>query len=132
MRTLLKQPQPYYNHNGGHVLFADGNTLYFGLGDGGEVNDPHRYAQNPDTRLGKLLRARVTATGRSDWEVVATGLRNPWRFSYDAPSRELWIGDVGSLRSRRSTVSRSTGRGFRTSGGGRLRVADATRMAATH
>lgn len=95
VRTLLKQPQPYYNHNGGHVLFGDGNTLYFGLGDGGSVNDPQRYAQNPDTRLGKLLRARVTATGRSDWEVVATGLRNPWRFSYDAPSRELWIGDVG-------------------------------------
>lgn len=95
VRTLLKQPQPYYNHNGGHVTFGAGNELYFGLGDGGNINDPHRYAQNPDTRLGKLLRTTVTATGRSAWTVVATGLRNPWRFSFDAPTSELWIGDVG-------------------------------------
>lgn len=95
VRTLLRQTQPYANHNGGHVTFGAGNTLYFGLGDGGSGDDPERRAQNPATRLGKMLAATVTPTNRPSWRIIASGVRNPWRFSYDAELNELWIGDVG-------------------------------------
>ncbi len=100
------------------------------LGDGGSVNDPQRQAQNPETRLGKLLRATVTATGRSDWEVVATGLRNPWRFSFDAPTNELWIGDVGQHAIEEIDRIPAEWRDCRTSAGAHLRAVVATRRAA--
>jgi glucose/arabinose dehydrogenase len=95
VRTLLRQPQPYANHNGGHVTFGAGDTLYVGFGDGGSGNDPQRNAQNAATKLGKILAATVTPTGRSAWRTVAYGLRNPWRFSFDPELNELWVGDVG-------------------------------------
>jgi glucose/arabinose dehydrogenase len=87
---LLFVRQPYENHNGGELQFNRG-YLYFGLGDGGSGGDPQQHAQNMGSRLGKLLR---TNPSRGGWQIVALGLRNPWRFSFDA-NDNLWIGDVG-------------------------------------
>lgn len=95
VRTLLRQAQPFPNHNGGHVLFGAGTTLYLGLGDGGSGDDPQRNGQKLSTKLGKILAADVTPTNRPSWRIVAYGLRNPWRFSYEAELGELWVGDVG-------------------------------------
>ena len=92
-RLLLFVHQPYSNHNGGDLQFEQG-YLYFGLGDGGSENDPRQTSQSLGTRLGKLLR---TNPARGGWQLVALGLRNPWRFSFDAAGN-LWIGDVGQNR----------------------------------
>lgn len=95
VRTLLRQAQPFANHNGGHVVFGAGTTLYFGLGDGGSGDDPQRNGQKLSTRLAKILSANVTPTNRPSWRTVAYGLRNPWRFSYEPELNELWVADVG-------------------------------------
>lgn len=109
--------QPFTNHNGGHVAFGPDGFLYVGLGDGGSSNDPFNLAQNPLSLLGKFLRLdvsvpasdtegyRVPATnpfvGRAGVlpEIWSVGLRNPWRWSFDAPERggtgAMVIGDVG-------------------------------------
>ena len=89
-KELLFVRQPYSNHNGGELQFNRG-YLYFGLGDGGSGGDPEQRAQNMGTKLGKLLRMTPS---RGGWHIVALGLRNPWRFSFDA-NDNLWIGDVG-------------------------------------
>lgn len=93
-RVLLQVDQPYANHNGGSLAFGPDGKLYLGLGDGGSANDPNGNAQNLDSRLGKLLRVDVDRSG-SDWETVAYGLRNPWRFAFDPDTGDAWIGDVG-------------------------------------
>jgi glucose/arabinose dehydrogenase len=95
VRTLLKQKQPFPNHNGGMVTFGDGDDLYLGLGDGGSADDPQRNGQNLGTKLGKILVAQVTAKSKPSWKIAAYGLRNPWRFWFDPAGKELWIGDVG-------------------------------------
>lgn len=108
--------QPFSNHNGGHLAFGPDGFLYIGLGDGGSTNDPGHRAQNPSTLLGKMLRVDVNvpdshptgyaippdnpfAGGPSRAEIWSFGLRNPWRYSFDDPSRggtgALVIGDVG-------------------------------------
>jgi glucose/arabinose dehydrogenase len=105
---LLQVDQPYGNHNGGGLAFGDDGYLYIGLGDGGSAGDPQNYAQNLDTLLGKLLRIDVNAqegylippdnpftNGGGRPEIWAYGLRNPWRFSFDRATGDLWIGDVG-------------------------------------
>lgn len=89
---LLEVEQPFPNHNGGHVAVTEDGTLYLGLGDGGSADDPENRAQDPDTLLGKLV--KVDTTGNGDHEVVASGLRNPWRFSFE-PDGNVWIADVG-------------------------------------
>jgi glucose/arabinose dehydrogenase len=93
-RILLRVAQPYSNHNGGQLQFGPDGRLYVGMGDGGGSGDPQNRAQDPRSRLGKILRLtlgitppRVTA--------YAKGLRNPWRFSFDRATGALWIGDVG-------------------------------------
>jgi glucose/arabinose dehydrogenase len=91
-RELIRVDQPYENHNGGHVLFGPDGLLYLGLGDGGAAFDPEQRSQDPDSRLGKLLRTDVDDAD-ADWETVALGLRNPWRISFDGD--DLWIADVG-------------------------------------
>ena len=96
-RILLAVHQPYANHNGGLLLFDERGYLYFGLGDGGSGGDPHQNAQNMHTRLGKLLRSKKKTPGHS-WKIVGFGLRNPWRFSFDSATGNLWIGDVGQDR----------------------------------
>ena len=115
-QVVMKVVQPYANHNGGCLQFGPDGYLYIGLGDGGSAGDPQNRAQNPATRLGKLLRIDVGETpgstsvpptyrippgnpfaGHADYarEIFALGLRNPWRFSFDRNTGDLWIGDVG-------------------------------------
>lgn len=112
-RILLTQAQPYDNHNGGQILFSPkDHYLYFGLGDGGSGGDPENRAQNDGTWLGKMLRIDVNSQdpgkqyhvplsnphygpGNPLDEIWAKGLRNPWRFSFDRLTGDLWIGDVG-------------------------------------
>ena len=94
VRELLFVEQPEENHNGGQLAFGPDGRLYVGLGDGGGAFDPERRAQDPDQLLGKIVATRVDG-GRPDWDVVLTGLRNPWRFSFDPALGEVWIADVG-------------------------------------
>ena len=110
-RTLLRVRQPYANHNGGHIAFGPDGYLYIGLGDGGSAGDPGDRAQSKNVMLGKLLRIDVDKrtgslpygipptnpfVGRSGIDQIwAYGLRNPWRFSFDRVTGDLWIGDVG-------------------------------------
>jgi glucose/arabinose dehydrogenase len=105
---LLHVEQPFANHNGGSVRFGPDGYLYLGLGDGGSGGDPQGNGQNPDTLLGKILRIDVNQAdgysippgnlypnGEGRPEIFATGLRNPWRFSFDPFNGDLYIGDVG-------------------------------------
>ncbi len=106
---ILIYNQPFGNHNGGQIAFGPDEKLYIGLGDGGAGGDPYNLAQTTDTLLGKLLRVAVSATGpytipddnpfvgQANYrpEIWASGLRNPWRFSFDDALGHLYIGDVG-------------------------------------
>ena len=93
VRELLHVGQPEPNHNGGHLAFGPDGRLYVGMGDGGGAFDPERRAQDLDDKLGKLLSTDVD--GDPSWRVELIGLRNPWRFAFDAALGEVWIGDVG-------------------------------------
>lgn len=96
-RRLLRVQQPYGNHNAGGLAFSprDGH-LYVGLGDGGSGGDPKGNGQNSATILGSMLRINVDLGGAEPTiERWATGLRNPWRFSFDPKNSDLYIGDVG-------------------------------------
>ena len=84
----------FSNHNGGQLQFGPDGYLYAGTGDGGSGGDPHNHAQSLSSRLGKLLRLNVNRRG-ARWHVAGYGLRNPWRFSFDRATRDLYIGDVG-------------------------------------
>lgn len=100
---LLGIDQPFPNHNGGVLAFGPDGYLYAGLGDGGSAGDPFGNAQKKDVLLGKILRLDVDSAEPyavpSDNpfgnEVWAYGLRNPWRFSFDKATGDLYIGDVG-------------------------------------
>jgi len=115
---LLRTPQPYANHNGGHIAFGPDGYLYVGLGDGGSGGDPMGNGQNLFTLLGTILRLDVgeapgvsTESDGSGYtipadnpfadgeeglpEIWSYGLRNPWRFSFDRETGDMWIGDVG-------------------------------------
>jgi glucose/arabinose dehydrogenase len=112
-RILLTVPDPFENHNGGQLQFGPDGKLYIGLGDGGSGGDPSCFAQRDANLLGKILRIDVDANadtppfygipadnpfrGASPMpdEVWAYGLRNPWRFSFDRRTGDLWIADVG-------------------------------------
>jgi glucose/arabinose dehydrogenase len=106
--TILTQNQPYENHNGGDLAFGPDGYLYIGFGDGGSQGDPQGNGQNKNTFLAKILRIEVNAdtytvpdtnpfVGEADAkpEVWAYGLRNPWRFSFDRKTGDLYIADVG-------------------------------------
>jgi len=106
--TILHIKQPFSNHNGGDLVFGPDGYLYIGMGDGGSQGDPQGNAQNLDTLLGKLLRIDVNADlyaipprnpfinrAGAKSEIWAYGLRNPWRFSFDSATGDLYIGDVG-------------------------------------
>ena len=91
---LLFVDQPYSNHNGGMVAYGRDGLVYVGMGDGGSGGDPENRAQNPDSLLGKILRLNP-AHPTAKPVIVADGVRNPWRFSFDRKNGDLWIGDVG-------------------------------------
>ena len=110
-RRVFFAHQPYSNHNGGEVTIGPDGMLYIGLGDGGSEDDPHGYGQNLGTPLSKILRIDPEPVGSASYSVPADnpfvghrrvvpetwmwGLRNPWRFSFDRATGDLWIGDVG-------------------------------------
>lgn len=107
-KVLLHIPQPYTNHNGGHLLFGPDGYLYIGTGDGGSAGDPQSNAQNLNSLLGKMLRIDVDhgdpyaipadnpfIDGEGLPEIWAYGLRNPWRYAFDWVTGDLYIGDVG-------------------------------------
>ncbi|HUJ63480.1 MAG TPA: PQQ-dependent sugar dehydrogenase, partial [Kofleriaceae bacterium] len=93
-REIITIEHPYSNHNGGNLVFGPDGTLYAGMGDGGSAGDPHGNGQNERALLGKLLRFDVDAPDPKP-ELVYLGLRNPWRFWFDRPTGDLYIGDVG-------------------------------------
>ncbi len=109
---ILRVIQPFANHNGGQLQFGQDGYLYVALGDGGNAGDPFNNGQNPNTLLGKMLRIDINnATngnnysipptnpfvGVSGWrkEIWASGLRNPFRFSFDRLNGDMWLSDVG-------------------------------------
>jgi glucose/arabinose dehydrogenase len=109
---LLVIAQPFTNHNGGMIEFGRDGYLYIGMGDGGSANDPGNRAQNINNLLGKMLRididhpnGAVPYSSPADNpfsgsmpgadEIYAVGMRNPWRFSFDRGTGELYVGDVG-------------------------------------
>ena len=94
VRELLFVEQPEENHNGGQLAFGPDGRMYLGLGDGGGAFDPRRTAQNPRRYLGKVLAVDVDAA-TVHWEIILSGLRNPWRFSFDPALGEVWVADVG-------------------------------------
>jgi glucose/arabinose dehydrogenase len=93
-RELLFVEQPYANHNGGQLVFGPDGRLYVGMGDGGSGGDPENRAQDLGERLGKLLSADV-GDAQAQWRIESYGLRNPWRFSFDRATDDLYIADVG-------------------------------------
>jgi glucose/arabinose dehydrogenase len=141
-RILLTVPQPFSNHNGGMIDFGPDGYLYIGMGDGGSQNDPGNRAQNRSLLLGKLLRIDVnipqgspvpylipptnpftgqdtarcdsgsTTAGLTCQEIWTIGLRNPWRWSFDPQTGQMWVGDVGQTAIEEVNVV--------TSGGGNL------------
>ena len=94
LRQVLFVDQPYSNHNGGQNAFGPDGRLYVGMGDGGSGGDPENRAQNLGSRLGKLLAINVDRRAPTP-QIVGYGLRNPWRFSFDRQTGDLYIGDVG-------------------------------------
>ncbi|HSB68819.1 MAG TPA: PQQ-dependent sugar dehydrogenase, partial [Candidatus Methylomirabilis sp.] len=129
--VLLVILQPFDNHNGGMVEFGPDGLLYIGMGDGGNANDPDNHAQNIDDLLGKILRIDVDAPsvglpyssppdnpflggipGRD--EIFAVGMRNPFRFSFDRTTGQLFVGDVGQdAREEIDIVTRGGNYGWR-------------------
>jgi glucose/arabinose dehydrogenase len=126
--VFLALDQPFGNHNGGHVAFGPDGHLYVGLGDGGSAGDPGNRAQNTADLLGSMLRYAVNAQGQVSVpadnpfvgqagardEIWSYGLRNPWRFSFDRGTGDLYIADVGQNRREEVNVSpaaQGTGRG---------------------
>ena len=94
-RSLLDvNHREFSNHNGGQLQFGPDGLLYAGTGDGGSGGDPHNHSQNLSSRLGKMLRINVNKRG-AHWQIAGYGLRNPWRFSFDRLTKDLYVGDVG-------------------------------------
>ena len=122
---LLTQAQPFPNHKGGSLNFGPDGFLYIGLGDGGSAGDPGNRAQNPKERLGKILRIDVNegnpyaipATNpfynstSTLGEIWALGMRNPWRFSFDRLTGDLWIADVGQDKVEEINFQPATSKG---------------------
>jgi glucose/arabinose dehydrogenase len=119
--VILAVDQPFANHNGGMLAFGPDGKLYIGLGDGGSAGDPQGHGQNRNSLLGKILRLTVDGTGQASVppdnpftgqpgtrpEIWSFGLRNPWRFSFDRTTGDLYIGDVGQGAREEVNVSTS-------------------------
>ena len=91
---VFRVRDPYGNHNGGNLVFGPDRRLYTSIGDGGYGGDPQNRAQDPRSPFGKLLAFDVS-DAKPTWAIAAFGLRNPWRFSFDRATGDLYIGDVG-------------------------------------
>ncbi len=110
--VFLFVEQPFANHNGGHVTFGPFGFLFIGLGDGGSAGDPGNRSQDLTELLGKILRYQVADDGLVSiptgnplvgnpgvlWGIWSWGLRNPWRFSFDRSTSDLYVADVGQNR----------------------------------
>lgn len=121
-REVLTIAQPFANHNGGGLAFGPDGLLYIGTGDGGSADDPQRVSLNVSSLLGKMLRIDPRQSGSDPYlvpadnpfvgvagaraEIWGVGLRNPWRFTFDGPTGDLWIADVG--QNRLEELNRST------------------------
>lgn len=125
-QVLLTIAQPFSNHNGGSLVFGPDGYLYIGMGDGGSGGDPDNYGQNINSLLGKMLRIDVDsvspyaipagnpyagATPGAD-EIWAVGMRNPWKFSFDRQTGDLWIADVGQNAREEINKAASTAAGL--------------------
>ncbi len=135
--VILTIVQPYPNHNGGALAFSSGGLLHISTGDGGSGGDPEGYGQRLDTLLGKILRIDIDRTsGAGNYAIPAgnpfagqsgaraeiwlTGLRNPWRISFDRATDDLWIGDVGQDAWEEIDVNRANSGGGANYGWNRL------------
>jgi glucose/arabinose dehydrogenase len=107
-KTIFAAVQPFSNHNGGNLAFGPDGKLYIGTGDGGSANDPGNRAQNGSSNLGKMIRLDVdiprpfipadnpfVGNPQVNDEIWALGLRNPWRYTFDRATGDLYIADVG-------------------------------------
>jgi len=123
-KVLLRIKQPYPNHNGGNMAFGPDGYLYIGMGDGGAGGDPENRAQNPNELLGKILRINVDAgepfaipadnpfaKNGGKPEIWDMGLRNPWRFSFDRQTGDLYIADVGQGNYEEIDYEKAGGKG---------------------
>eukprot|EP00324_Dicrateria_rotunda_P009094 CAMPEP_0206176744 /NCGR_PEP_ID=MMETSP1474-20131121/59027_1 /ASSEMBLY_ACC=CAM_ASM_001110 /TAXON_ID=97495 /ORGANISM="Imantonia sp., Strain RCC918" /LENGTH=644 /DNA_ID=CAMNT_0053588007 /DNA_START=176 /DNA_END=2107 /DNA_ORIENTATION=- len=125
---LLTIDQPFSNHNGGQIQFGPDGFLYIAVGDGGSGNDPQGNGQNTNTLLGSLLRIDIDnedapnnyaipssnpfASSGGAPEIYSYGLRNPWRFSFDSQTGNIWIGDVGQGSFEEISVATMPGQNF--------------------
>jgi glucose/arabinose dehydrogenase len=125
-RVVLTADQPFANHNGGQIAFGPDGYLYLGLGDGGSGGDPNGTGQRLDDLLGSILRLSLAPDGYTvppdnpfvgvsgaRGEVWSYGLRNPWRFSFDRLTGDLYVGDVGQNRLEEIDVAPASGGGGR-------------------
>jgi glucose/arabinose dehydrogenase len=131
-RRVLLIDQPFSNHNGGNLVFGPDGYLYIGMGDGGSQGDPNHNGQNLDARLAKMLRIDPRPSGGRPYgippdnpfvnrpgarpEVWDYGLRNPWRYSFDRQTGDLWIGDVGGSEREEIDFEREGSKGGRNYG----------------
>lgn len=124
---LLTFKQPYSNHNGGKIAFGNDGFLYIGVGDGGSGGDPQKHGQNRTSLLGKILRIDVNkSSGALKYaiprnnpyqgntqgfkeEIFAYGIRNPWKFSFDKATGDLWVGDVGQNKTEEIDIVKNGG-----------------------
>jgi uncharacterized protein (TIGR03437 family) len=125
-QVVLRVAQPFANHNGGNLMFGPDGFLYIGLGDGGSGGDPQNNGQRNDELLGKMLRIDVES-GSATYavpssnpfvnnsgtrpEIWALGLRNPWKYTFDRETGDLWIADVGQNRAEEVNVQVASSRG---------------------
>ena len=155
-RILLEVSQPFSNHNGGDLTFGPDGFLYVAFGDGGSGGDPEQHGQNPNTLLGSII--RIDPAAQSDGleyripgdnpfatgslsdgttgqpETWIWGVRNPWRFSFDSETGDMWIGDVGQneleeinvLRADAGPAGKGANLGWRTLEGDRFFDGDET------
>lgn len=134
-QILLTINQPYANHNGGQLRFGPDGYLCIGMGDGGSAGDPMNNAQNRQSLLGKMLRLDVESdpartrippdnpfVNDSSYHpaIWALGLRNPWRFSFDRATGDLWIADVGQNRAEEVDFQPASSRGGQNYGWNRM------------